>query len=132
VLRRLLIGLFALGLVPLILSEVSVIVPALLLGANQVHDVRRIQGPARLIAEVNWLRTTIAHVLGGLAVAAGAIVGRSTSGRPAARTELVLELQRRGQSPNASRRITVSGRLRYALTRSGRSRTGTRASNCVA
>ncbi len=67
-LRRLLIGLLGVGLVLLILRAVVVVPPRLI-------DTHTIQDPAKRLDEVNGLRTTLAGVLGGLAVVAGAVVG---------------------------------------------------------
>src|SRR5262249_8013579 len=92
-----LIALVALGLV-LLLLWVVVVVPPLLI------DVHRIQNAADQAKAVNDLRTTLAGVLAGLAVTAGAVVGalnlRETSRQNRAVQEqnrAVLELQRRGQ-----------------------------------
>jgi hypothetical protein len=70
-LGRVLIGLLGVGLVLLILWLVVVVPPLLI-------DVHEIKDPAKRLDEVNGLRTTLAGVLGGLAVIAGAIVGALT------------------------------------------------------
>jgi hypothetical protein len=98
-LRRLrwpLIGLLSAGLVLLILLAL-VTVPPLVLGADQVGDFRQIQDPARRLDEVNGLRTTLAGILGGLAVAGGAIVAALNFRETSRQNRAVLELQRRGQ-----------------------------------
>lgn len=66
-LGRLLIGLVGLGLVLLLLWAV-VVAPPLLIDTSGITDA------AKRLDEVNSLRTTLAGVLGGLAVAAGAVV----------------------------------------------------------
>jgi hypothetical protein len=93
----LLIGLAGLGLILLILWAVVVVPPRLI-------DVHEIQDPAKRLDDVNSFRTTLAGVLGGLAVIAGAIVGalnfRETQRQNRAvqkENQEVLELQRRGQ-----------------------------------
>jgi hypothetical protein len=67
-LRYVLIALLGLGLVLLLLWAV-VVVPPRLIDTSQIPD------PAKRLEEVNGLRTTLAGVLGGLAVVAGAVVG---------------------------------------------------------
>jgi hypothetical protein len=103
-LRRLSIGLLGLCLMLLVLWAV-VVVPPLLIDVHQIKD------PAKRLDEVNGLRTTLAGVLGGLAVVAGALVGALTlthNRRVLEETQRqnsaiqkqnqdLLELQRRGQ-----------------------------------
>jgi uncharacterized protein YjbI with pentapeptide repeats len=60
-------------------------------------DTSGIVDPAKGLDEVNGLRTTLAGVLGGLAVAAGAFVGALNFRETSRQNRAVLELQRRGQ-----------------------------------
>jgi pentapeptide repeat protein len=94
--RWLLIAFLALGLILLLLWAL-VTVPALILGVDQIQVARKIQDPAKQLDEVNGLRSTLAGVLAGLAVAAGAIVGALNFGETSRQNRAVLELQRRGQ-----------------------------------
>ncbi len=67
-LRYVLIGFAGLGVVLAELWEVATVPPRLI-------DTSGIADPAKRLDEVNGLRTTLAGVLGGLAVIAGACVG---------------------------------------------------------
>lgn len=89
-LGRLLIGFFGLGFVLLLLWAVVVVPPLLI-------DTSGIQDPAKRLDEINSLRTTLAGVLGGLAVAAGAVVAALNFRETSRQNRAVLELQRRGQ-----------------------------------
>ncbi len=102
-LRFFLIGLAGCGLILLVLWA-AVVVPPLLLGVNQFRDIHDVQDPAKRLEEVNGLRTTLAGILGGMAVIAGAVVGglnfREAQRQNRASQEqnrATLELQRRGQ-----------------------------------
>jgi len=89
-LRRLVIGLFGAGLVLLLLGAV-VAVPPMLIDTSGIAD------PAKRLDEVNAFRTTLAGVLGGLAVAGGAVVAALNFQETSRQNRAVLELQRRGQ-----------------------------------
>src|SRR5215471_18076629 len=108
------IGVLCIGLV-LVLLWALFIVPALILGIDQVQVARRIQDPAKQLDEVNGLRSTLAAVLAGLAVAAGAIVGALNFRETSRQNRAVLELQRRGQ---------VTERFTKAIEQLGQSEEG--------
>jgi uncharacterized protein YjbI with pentapeptide repeats len=95
-LRWPLIGLLGVALILLLLWAL-VTIPAELLGVDQVLVVRKIQDPGKQLDEVNGLRSTLAAVLAGLAVAAGAIVGALNFRETSRQNRAVVELQRRGQ-----------------------------------
>jgi Pentapeptide repeats (8 copies) len=81
----------------LLLLWALVTVPALILGVDQVQMVRKITDPSKQLDEVNGLRSTLAAVLAGLAVAAGAVVGALNFRETSRQNRALLELQRRGQ-----------------------------------
>ncbi|HKA12810.1 MAG TPA: pentapeptide repeat-containing protein [Candidatus Dormibacteraeota bacterium] len=81
---------FGFGLVLLILWAVVVVPPSLI----DVHDI---QDPAKRLEEINGLRTTLAAVLGGLAVMSGAAVGALNFRETSRQNRAALDLQRRGQ-----------------------------------
>lgn len=102
-LPRLLIAVLGVGLVVLQLWAV-VVVPPLLIDTSGIAD------PAKRLDEVSALRTTLASVPGGLAVAAGAIVAAFNFHETSRQNRAVLEFQRRGRDgrqPASLRRAKV-------------------------
>lgn len=94
--RALLAGLVIVALALALLAAV-LFVPPLLLDVDQIRDIHQVSDPAKRLDEVSALRTTMAGVLGGLAVAAGAIVAALNFRETSRQNRAVLELQRRGQ-----------------------------------
>src|SRR5262249_33268589 len=74
----------------LILWAVVVVPPRLI----DTHDIT---DPSKRLDADNALRTTLAGVLGGLAVSAGAVVAGLNLRETSRQNRAVLELQRRGQ-----------------------------------
>jgi len=89
-LRHPLLALAGVGSVLFILWAVVVVPPRLI-------DTSGITDPAKRLDEINALRTTLAGVLGGLAVAAGAVVAALNFRETSRQNRALLELQRRGQ-----------------------------------
>ena len=95
-LRWPLIALLGLALILLLLWAL-IAVPALILGVDQVQEVRQLSDHAKRLDAVNGLRSTLAGVLGGLAVAVGAIVAALNFRETSRQNRVTFELQHRGQ-----------------------------------
>jgi uncharacterized protein YjbI with pentapeptide repeats len=89
--RRRRLGWLLTGVLGLGLVWAAVVVPPLIIDTHQIQD------PAKRLDEINGLRTTLAGVLGGLAVIGGAVVGYLNFRETSRQNRALLDLQSRGQ-----------------------------------